>query len=122
MAKKVLLVEDSPTDASIVKSLLDGIDVEVATTGRAGIDRAKQTKPDLILLDLMLPDISGYEVCSAIRNDPALSETLVIILSIKDEVSDITAAFKAGADDYIIKPPLPEYLSRKIKLYLGIKP
>ena len=123
MLKKVLIIEDSPTDAAIVKELLakENIDVQIADKGNEGLEKARKIKPDLIILDLMLPDISGFEVCSQIRKDPSLEKTMIVILSIKDDVSEITKAFREGADDYMIKPPVPDFLTRKIKLYLGIR-
>ena len=123
MKKKVLLIEDSKTDASLVRDLLqkEGCDVDVARDGEGGIRKAQSMKPDMVVLDLMLPDIDGYEVCGRIKKTAALKNTIVVILSVKDDVADITKAFHAGADDYIIKPPIPDFLVRKIKLYLGMK-
>jgi len=123
MAKKVLLIEDSPLDAEIAKSLLEkeDVEVEVAISGKEGIKKAGDMKPDLILLDLILPDIDGFKVCSEIKKDPALNKTIIVILSIRDKMDDITKAFTNGADDYIIKPPVPEFLVKKVKLYLGMK-
>jgi len=123
MAKKVLLIEDSPLDAEIAKSLLEkeDVEVEVAISGKEGIKKAGDMKPDMILLDLILPDIDGFKVCSEIKKDPALNKTIIVILSIRDKMDDITKAFTNGADDYIIKPPVPEFLVKKVKLYLGMK-
>jgi DNA-binding response OmpR family regulator len=121
MAKKILYIEDSATDAAIVKDLLEeaGMDVTIAVTGQEGLDKAKELKPDLILLDCILPDISGLEVCTQIRNTVELQKTLIIMLTIKDSLEEISEAFVLGADDYIIKPSMPEFLVRKIKLYLN---
>lgn len=121
--KKVLIVEDSPTDAAIVKDLLEkeGIKVSVAVNGEEGCRKALSEKPDLIMLDLMLPDTSGFDLCVRFKKEVALGKTIVVIFSIKDNMTDITRAFHAGADDYIIKPPLPEFLVRKLKLYLGMR-
>ncbi len=123
MAKKVLYIEDSPIDTRIVKEALEeaGITVEVAMTGEEGLKKASQMKPDLILLDLILPDIDGFKLCAQIKEDVNLEKSLIVVLSIKDDVEDITKAFTMGADDYIIKPPLPDFLTRKVKLYLGMK-
>lgn len=120
--KKILLIEDSPTDAKIIKDILcaDGLEVVVAHTGAEGLRFAELEKPDLIVLDLILPDINGYEVCRKLKQDIRLKKILVVVLSAKDQISDITEAFHAGADDYIIKPPVPDFLNRKLKLYLGI--
>ncbi|RKY41562.1 MAG: hypothetical protein DRP85_05830 [Candidatus Makaraimicrobium thalassicum] len=123
MAKKVLLIEDSPIDAAIVKELVEkeGIEVEVAMTGEEGLEKARRIKPDLILSDLVLPGIDGFEVCAQLKKEVSLSGTMVVILSVKDNPGEITKAFSVGADDYIIKAPMPEFLIKKIKLYLGMK-
>ncbi|MBL7072629.1 MAG: response regulator transcription factor [Candidatus Omnitrophica bacterium] len=123
MTKKVLYIEDSPIDTRIVKEALEeaGITVDVAATGEEGFKKACQMKPDLILLDLILPDTDGFKLCAQIRKQAELGKTLVIVLSVKDEVDDIAKAFTVGADDYVIKPPLPDFLTKKIKLYLGMK-
>jgi len=122
MAKKVLVIEDSKVDADIVRDLLEkeGVEVEVANDGETGVKKAEKMKPDLVILDLTLPDIDGYEVCERIRKNAALKKAIVVVLSVRDNVEDITKAFHAGADDYIIKPPMPDFLVKKIKLYLGI--
>jgi len=123
MPKKVLIIEDSATDAAIVKELLEkeGIKVEVSVSGKEGVEKAVASKPDLIVLDILLPDISGFDVCARLKEKASLTATIVVVLSIKDNIEDITRAFHVGADDYIIKPPLPELLTRKIKLYLGLR-
>ena len=122
MKKRVLLIEDSPTDTSIVKALLANEDIEVFTAsgGHQGISEAERLKPDLVILDLILPDIDGFQVCSRLKSNSSLKNTIVVILSIKDTIPEITRAFQSGADDYVIKPPIPDFLSKKIRLYLGM--
>jgi len=123
MQKKVLIIEDSRIDAAIVKDLLESSNVitKVAKDGEDGLKAAQSLKPDLIILDLMLPGMSGFEVCEKLKKNPKTSRSTVVILTVRDEVDDINKAFRAGADDYIIKPPNPEFLVRKIKLYLSVK-
>ena len=123
MTKKVLLIEDSPTDAQIVKDLLSRKDIEIsiAGTGGEGLKAALELKPDLILLDIMLPDMNGFDVCSRIRQMDKIKNTIVVILSIKNNPSDITKAFHAGADDYVVKPAEPEFLVKKLLLYMGMR-
>ena len=123
MPKKVLVIEDSPVDAGLIKELIieEGLEADIAYTGEEGIKKALELKPDLITLDLMLPDMSGLEVCEKLKENPLLKDTIVIIVSIKDDIEVINSAFHANADDYIIKPPIPEFLVRKIKLYLNEK-
>ena len=121
MAKKILIIEDTSVDAKMVKGILEneGFRVDVAMTGKEGLTKAREIVPDLVLLDLILPDMNGFDVCEEIKKDTILSNTIVVVLSIKDDINDITKAFHVGADDYIIKTPLPEFLARKVKLYLG---
>ena len=121
MAKKVLLIEDSATDAAIINEVVknNGFEIMVAQTAKEGFEKALELKPDLILLDLMLPDESGFSLCSRIRKDKRLGEKLlIVVVSIKNDAKDIERAFAAGADDYVIKPPSAEFLLKKIKLYL----
>ncbi|MEA1927051.1 MAG: response regulator [Candidatus Auribacterota bacterium] len=119
--KKVLIIEDSVVDAAIIQKLLEdeGLEVETAVTGEEGLKKARVNLPDLITLDLMLPGIDGYEVCRRLKAEVSLNHTIVLVISMKDSIEEITKAFKAGADDYVIKPPWPELIAKKIKLYLG---
>jgi len=123
MAKKILIIEDSATDAAVIKGLLEeeGFKVDVATTGEEGIRKANEVKPDLIVLDLILPDLGGFEVCTRIKKEVSLSGAIIVILSVKDDLEDVMKAFSIGADDYVVKPPEPTILVRKIKLYLGLR-
>ena len=122
MAKKILVIEDDVLDAEVIKKAIESegeMEVETASTGEDGLKKALEFKPDLVTLDLILPDISGFEVCRRLKSERSLAKTIVIILSVKDTLEDIKKAFHVNADDYIIKPPMPEYLVKKIKLYLG---
>ena len=123
MNKKILLIEDSRTDAAIVKDLFvrEGFEVIIAVSGQDGIREAVNTKPDLILLDVMLPDIDGFTVCSKLKAEKTLKGLIIVMLTIKDSVEDIKKAFQMNADDYVIKPPDLQFLVKKVKLYLGIK-
>jgi DNA-binding response OmpR family regulator len=118
--KQVLIIEDSAAELAIMMELLrqEGLQVDVAQSAQEGLRKACKIKPDLILLDLILPDSDGFEVCRKLKKQRSLKKTLVVIVSIRDAVEDITKAFSVGADDYIIKPPVPEFLIKKIKLYL----
>lgn len=121
--KRVLLIDSSLTESNIITELLtdEGIGVKVAETGNKAIDIARTLKPDLVFLDLALPDVSGYELCERLRNAEETSRTMIVVFSMKDGVDDIAKAFQKGADDYIIKPLSPEFLLKKIKLYLGLR-
>lgn len=101
--RKILLVEDEP---SIVQPLADalsreGFETHVATTAREGIELGRDLEPDLILLDLMLPDGSGYEVCRELR---ATSQVPIVMLTARGEEADRVIGLELGADDYVVKP------------------
>ena len=121
MKKRILIIEDSDTEAHIVQDFLvkKGFVVNIAPTGEDGMEKAKKMKPDLILLDLILPGIDGFEVCKLLKKEPALSKTIIIIVSIKHDLEDINKALYSGADDYILKPLIPQLLEKKIGFYLG---
>ena len=120
-SKRILLIEDNKEDASFAKRTLEekGYEVFEAFTGKDGIDMALSKNPDLILLDLILPDMTGEEVCRQLKEDKRTRKIIIIILSVKDEIEDIQELFRRGANDYIIKPPVPEYLVNKVSLYIG---
>lgn len=123
MKKKILIIEDSRADAAMEQAILEqsGFDAQIAHNGNDGIKKAIEMMPDLIVLDLMLPDISGFDVCAKIRKENFLKDAIIVIVSIRDNVEDIKKAFRVGADDYVVKPPDPEFLLRKVKLYLGVR-
>lgn len=107
MAKaKILFVEDSKTQANAVKDFLErnGYDVVLADNGKSAINAAKSQPPDIVLLDVILPDISGHEVCRWLKLNSETREIPVIMLTVKGAVSDKVAGLEAGADDYLPKP------------------
>jgi DNA-binding response OmpR family regulator len=112
VSRTVLLVEDEPTLRETLAWNLeqDGYRVVTAVDGRAAIERFRETRPDLVLLDLMLPEISGTEVCRIIRQE---SGTPIIMLTAKDSEIDKVVGLELGADDYVTKPfSLPELQAR----------
>ena len=122
--KKVLIIEDTPLDAKMVKEYLDsegGLDVTVATTGKEGFDKAKAINPDLILLDLMLPDIDGFEVCQQIKSDASKAKIMVLMVTALNELGDIERAVKAGTDDFLSKPINKIELIKRVENMLRLK-
>ncbi|HDN80545.1 MAG: DNA-binding response regulator [Chloroflexi bacterium] len=113
MAKEhILIVEDEVKIVSFLRRGLsyEGYEVSVAYTGQEALFKARQESPDLIILDLMLPDMDGLEVCRTIRSK---SDVPILILTAKDAVSDRVAGLDSGADDYLVKPfALDELLAR----------
>lgn len=106
MAEKILIVDDEPDVARLIGLVLErnGLEVVTATSGPEAIAKAAEVLPALILLDIMMPGMDGYEVCRQLRADPQLSHIPIIFLTAKNEVADRIAGFEAGADEYVSKP------------------
>ena len=102
----ILIVEDSPTQAMYLKLLLEGADyrVHVARNGKAGLAAAKEARPQLIISDVMMPEMSGYEMCRAIKDDPELMQIPLILLTTLSNTEDILKGIEAKADYYLTKP------------------
>jgi len=103
---KLLIVEDDRDLAEMLKINFteQGFDVEVAHKGKEGIELTRKKNPNLIILDINLPDIDGYEVCKQLRSNLRTSHIPIIFLTVRDERSDKLAGLELGADDYIVKP------------------
>jgi two-component system alkaline phosphatase synthesis response regulator PhoP len=117
---KILIVED---DVNLQNSLTfilwkEGYQVLAVRTGEEALELARREKPDLILLDLILPGIDGLRVCSVLKREPATADILIIMLTAKKKVSDIVAGLKEFADDYVTKPFEPEILLARIQALL----
>ncbi len=119
--KKILIVEDDKFLRELIaqKLIKEGYDIAEAVDGEKGIKSVKEEKPDLILLDLILPGIDGFEVLAEIKEDPVLSQIPVIILSNLGQKDDIERGLKIGAVDYLIKAHFtPGEIIEKIKAVL----
>ena len=117
---KILLVDDEPDILEIISYTLksDGYLVFTAENGIKAIELAKKVKPQLIILDVMMPEMDGIEACEIIRNDSEIGNSLIVFLSARGEDYSQIAGFNAGADDYITKPVKPKVLKSKIKSLL----
>ena len=116
MAKKILVVDDKPYLVDLMASRLkaNGYEVVTATNGREGLEKAKEETPDLILLDIAMPDMDGYRVLRHLKEFPGTQDIPVMILTVKKWNQDIQKAIAAGAADYIVKPFDPVKLLEKI--------
>jgi two-component system phosphate regulon response regulator PhoB len=106
MERRVVIIEDERDVARLLEFNLRGAGFQVvsAATGAGGLDEIRRTRPDVVVLDLMLPDQSGYEVCKQIRADPAIDDAGVLMLTAKGEAEDRILGLEVGADDYVVKP------------------
>lgn len=104
--KKILIVDDEPSIVMSLEYLLrrKKFDVYIARNGTEALKSLENTIPDLVLLDIMMPDVDGYEICTHIRNTESLKHMKVIFLTAKSKKSDIEKGYSLGADMYIMKP------------------
>ncbi|MBD0305565.1 MAG: response regulator transcription factor [Nitrospiraceae bacterium] len=117
VGKKILIVEDELDILNLVKLYLekDGYRVNTATSGLEGLKQVKIERPDLVILDLMLAEMDGLEVCKRIRAAPETSMTPIIMLTAKAEEADTIIGLELGADDYVTKPFSPKALVARVK-------
>lgn len=121
MTKKILIVDDEQPIIDLVKVMLgDEYEYSEATTGTEAIEMAKSEQPDLILLDIMLPDLDGYQVCQRLRQDSKTKDIVIAMLSAKKEDHDILQGIDVGAIAYITKPFDGFELSEKVKELLEV--
>ncbi len=118
--QKVLLVDDEPDILELLRYNLEreGLKVFTASNGREGLKVAKAERPDLIVLDIMMPGMDGVEVCNQLRSLPEFKQTLIAFLTARGEDYSQIAGFDAGADDYITKPVKPKVFVSKVKALL----
>ncbi|MEX0961953.1 MAG: response regulator transcription factor [Simkaniaceae bacterium] len=118
--KRILLIEDEEDIASVVKlqAELNGYKLHCEVDGINGYRAVERERPDLVILDVMLPGLNGYDVCRRIKNNPDLRDTLVLMLTAKAEELDIVLGLELGADDYIPKPFSSKVLFSKVKALL----
>src|ERR1051325_6034837 len=116
--KKILLIEDDADLFSLLKYNLEkeGFSMSGLQTGRGALELCRQVRPDLILLDIMLPDSDGLDICKGIRKDPDLASTPIIFLTARASETDRIVGLEIGANDYVVKPFFVRELIARIKL------
>tara|TARA_R110002072_G_scaffold303109_1_gene493967 strand:+ start:63397 stop:64083 length:687 start_codon:yes stop_codon:yes gene_type:complete len=116
----ILIVEDEPSLVEVLSYNLEkeGFEVLTANNGRDGLERARSSLPDLVILDLMLPLVDGLQVCSQLRSDPKTQNIRVLMLTARSEETDEVVGFNVGADDYVTKPFKVRPLIHRIKALL----
>ena len=115
--KRILIVDDEFNMVEMVKLRLEAYGYEVLTAhdGQEGLQKAQQEKPDLIILDLMLPKMDGYKVCGLLKADTRFNRIPIIMFSAKAQMDDVQQGEELGADGHIAKPFEPEVLMAKIR-------
>jgi two-component system phosphate regulon response regulator PhoB len=123
VGRRILVIDDEPDLVELVRINLDqaGYDVETAASGREALAALRRGRPDLVVLDLMLPDISGTDLCRQIRADAALADLPIIMLTAKADEVDRVVGFELGADDYVTKPFSPRELTLRVAAVLRRK-
>lgn len=118
---RVLVIDDEPSLTRIVGKLLDvaGFDVEIAMSGPEGLHKAIVTQPDVVILDIMMPGMDGYEVCRRLRRDPRTARVGIVVLTARGQPIDKQVALRAGADAHIPKPFKSELLIQEIQRLLA---
>lgn len=119
--RTVLIVDDSPTELHILKGFLEGAGYKVllADSGESGIDQARSEKPDLILMDVVMPGLNGFQATRQLSRDPETAEIPIIMVTTKDQETDRTWGLRQGAREYIVKPVERDDLLSKMKTVLG---
>ena len=117
---KILIIDDNPGDLDFLVELLDDFDIQTVIDGQSGLDAVKEEIPDLILLDINMPDMNGFEVCRRIKENEESSSIPIIFLSARNDADNIVKGFEMGGVDYITKPYLPKEVLARIKTHLRL--
>ena len=125
MPKKVLIAEDQPDSRQLMADIISrfrpyGVETITAANGSEALEMARKEKPALILLDMMMPGMSGLEVCQQIKTDPDLKATRVIVVSARVQPEDRRQAAEAGADEYLTKPFDINAMVERVQVALGV--
>jgi twitching motility two-component system response regulator PilH len=117
----ILIVDDSPTEVHVFKKLLEkqGYNIITAADGQEGLDLAKRVHPHLILMDVVMPVLNGFQATRKLRNDQETADIPVIIVTTKGQETDINWGKRQGADEYLVKPVMPVELLSKIKALIN---
>lgn len=121
MSEKILIIDDDLDTLRLVGLMLQrqGYQISAATNGQQGLEKAFEENPNLILLDIMMPDMDGYEVTRRLRQNPVTSKTPILMFTAKTQLDDKVIGFEAGADDYLTKPTHPSELQVRVKTLLA---
>ena len=120
---RVLVVDDNPQNTELVQAYLESLPVQIATAvdGLDAMAQAERFKPDLVLLDVMMPKMSGFEVCQKIKQNPDLRDTVIIMVTALHEVGDFERAVECGCDDFLTKPVNKLELVTRVRSLLRVR-
>src|SRR6266545_5007760 len=121
MSEKILIIDDDLDTLRLVGLMLQrqGYQISAATNGQQGLEKAFDEDPDLILLDVMMPDMDGYEVTRRLRQNPSTLDTPIMMFTAKTQLDDKVIGFEVGANDYLTKPTHPSELQARVKTLLS---
>ena len=121
ISNKILIIEDDPSFSRAINHIIEkeGYEVITASNGMTGLRMAKEENPDLLILDVMLPGLDGFEICSRLRQDPPTARLPIIMLSAKGQEADKTTGLKVGANEYLTKPVDRTLLLEKVTSLLA---
>ncbi len=120
---RILIADDNEGDVELIKTYLvdAGCEIAVAINGQDTMDKLAEFQPDLILLDIMMPKLSGFEVCQKIKSDPANAGVMILMVTALNELGDIERAVEAGTDDFLSKPVKKPELLKRIENMLKLR-
>lgn len=120
---RILIADDNPTNVELLEAFLADVDCEIATAvdGRDTLDKVTAFQPDLVLLDIMMPKVSGFEVCKQIKSDPSRRHIIVLMVTALSELGDIERAVNAGCDDFLSKPVNKLELLKRVENMLKLR-
>lgn len=122
--KTILIIDDDSDIREFLGDLLatEGFRTHEASSGREGIELAKQTRPDLVLLDIMMPEMDGYETCERLKSDPDTGEIPIVMVTVKNDIADISRSVVLGASGFIVKPFDTESFLQMVEMVLTRRP
>jgi adenylate cyclase len=122
MPSRILIIDDAPANIQTLSSILKerGYNINIATNGRQGLEVLERIRPDLILLDIMMPEMDGFETCQRIKASTAWREIPIVFLTAKTDTADIVRAFELGAVDYVAKPFNAHELLARVNTHLTL--
>jgi CheY-like chemotaxis protein len=120
---RILIADDNPPNVELLEAFLTGVDcdIAVAVDGRDTLDKVASFQPDLILLDVMMPKLSGFEVCKKLKHDPATRAIMILMVTALNELGDIERAVDSGTDDFLSKPVNKVELLKRVENMLRLR-